>query len=397
MRKILPIIILIIVILSNECSSDRKAKQNNKSDLKTETVIQVLKLPESGEDTLKTSYFADTVIYIPLETTKESFIDWIKQAWMNDSIILINGYRAGLLMFRQNGKFLRKIGKTGRGPGEYDKIIEFNVIRDTIYISSTGKRSFLRYTFSGNYCDEIKLRRQPAYISSTVDDKLAYYDYLQGKIYVFNNNLSTPDTILVEYGVTIGRYYYGIGGSRYFGPHLQKSHSYLLFSNYITDTIWNISGNKKEPIFILDMKEKLLPYDKQVEFCKGDLQGWGEMTKSYYFMHLVPFSSFMFIFQTHYLDPLPNAIYLINNRTAEIKRFNTSHIYDDIVGKQNLDVIPAFRSMDYLIAFSNSDKKLKELEQNKENKKEVPSPLWLNQMKMVNEGDNEVLAIIKIK
>lgn len=114
MKKIiLPFVILIITILSVNCSSDKNA---NKDSI---YATQVLHFPESGEDTLKASFFADTVIYIPLETTKESFIQYIDQLWMNDSVILINNSSIGLLMFQQNGKFIRQIGKQGRGPEEY--------------------------------------------------------------------------------------------------------------------------------------------------------------------------------------------------------------------------------------------------------------------------------------
>ena len=270
------------------------------------------------------------------------------------------------------------------------------MIRDTIYISSTVRRGFLRYTFDGTFCDEIKLNYEPVYFSTTVDQKLACYERHGGTVLVYNKKISTPDTIVVEYGVTKDRYLY-MYGDYSFMTYLQKTPSGLLFNNYLSDTVWNISGDKKEPAFILDIKDKLLPWDKQIEFCKGDLKGWEEMSKSYNIVHLIPFTSWMFVFQTHYNSQRYNAIYLYNNKTDEIKKFNTSYIYDDIVGKQNLTVWPSFRSADYLVAYSKSINKLKNLKQNEGNGKGIPSLLWLNQMKTVKESDNPILAIIKIK
>lgn len=395
MKKIIPFPILIIALLLVNCSN-KNANPKIKSEVNNKITSQILNFPKSGEDTLKTSFFADTVIYIPLETKKESFVDNIKEIWMNDSIILVECWEAGLLQFQQNGKFIRHIGKKGRGPGEYGDIYHFDVIRDTIYVSSAGRRGFLRYKFDGTFCDEIKLNYEPVYFSTTADQKLACYEQIGGTVLVYNKKFCMPDTIVVEYGVTKDRYHY-MYGDYSFMTHLQKTSSGLLFYNYLSDTIWNIAGDKKEPAFILNMKDKLLPWDKQIEFCKGDLKGWGEMSKSYNMVHLIPFTSWMFVFQTHYNSQRYNAIYLCNTKTAEIKKFNTSYIYDDIVGKQNLAVWPSFRSADYLVAYSTSIKKLKDLKKNEGNGKEIPSLLWLNQMKTVKEADNPILVIIKLK
>ncbi len=394
MKKIIPFSILIIALLLVKCSN-KKANPDINSDVNNKIATQILHFPESGEDTLKASYFADTVIYIPLETTRESFIYNINQLWMNDSVILIYCPRAGLLMFQQNGKFVRKIGKQGKGPGEYGTIYKFEVIHDTIYISSTGRRSFLRYTFDGTYCDEIHLNYEPVFFTYTADQKLACYLKQEGKVLVYNKNFHTPDTIVVEYGVTKGRYYYSFGDPS-FMTYLQKTPSGLLFNDYINDTVLNITDDKKEPAFILDMKDKL-PRDKNIEFCKGDFKGWENMAKAYQLVHLIPFSSCMFVFQKHWTDTKPDAIYLNYSKTGEIKKFNTSYIYDDIVSKQKLSYVFFIYSADYLVVGIEPLKVLKDLNQNKENIKGVPSLFWLNQMKTVNKDDNTILALIKIK
>jgi len=406
MRIIIPFAILIIAsVFLIKCTS-KKANQDNKTEVNDRIVSQVLHFPKSGEDTLKVSYFADTVIYIPLETTKESFIGFIEQLWMNDSVILINNFGGGLLMFQQNGKFIRQIGKQGRGPGEYGKYINhFDVIRDTIYISSTGRR-FLRYTFDGAFCDEIKLNYEPVFFSTTADQKLACYEHADGKIYVYNKNLhESPDTFTVEYGVTIGRHWWiHMLNAGY--NYLQKTPSGLLYNSFLSDTVWNITSSKKEPAFILNMKDNLLPYNRQIEFCNGDFERFNKMANPYSFVHLIPFPSFTFIFQLHHTiyadDSGYDAIYLNNTKTGEIKKFSTSYIYDDIVSKQKLSnerltYFYPINPEDYLVTSKKPLDVLKYLDQNKENSKEVPSLLWLNQMKTIKEDDNPVLVLIKIK
>jgi len=398
MKKNIPFIILITVLLLVKCGPDRtkKADKTSVDSVGKDAIFHVLNFPKSGEDTLKTSYFADTVKFIPLETNKESFMYDITKLWINDSVILISCRRAGLLMFQQNGKFVRRIGNRGSGPGEYASIFNFIVIRDTIYISSTARRSFLRYKFDGTFCDEIKFNYQPVYFSTTADQKLACYEQHQGIVLVYNKDFYIPDTIVVDYGVTSGRYKY-VYGDPYTMTYFQKTNSGLLFHNYLNDTVWNIQDKKKEAAFILDMKDKLLPFNKQVEFCDGDLKRWEKMAVSYNYVHLMPFSSWIIIFQKHWADGKYNAIYLNNTKTDEIKKYNTSYIYDDIVSRQKLSLVFSMYSADYLVTLIEPSQILKDLNQNKENNKGTPSLLWLDQMKTIDENDNPILVLMKIK
>lgn len=392
MKKYIHFAILIIAFLFVKCSN-RKANPDNKSEVHSKISTQILHFPESGEDTLKTSYFADTVIYVPLETNIKSFVGNIRQLWVNDSIILISCYDTKLLMFKTDGTFVGTIGKNGRGPGEYQGILHFDVILDTIYISDLGRRSLLRYTFDDTFCDEIKFNYTPAYFSSTADNKLACYFREEGKVLVYNKDFYTPDTIVVEYGVTKGRYRYIYTDA--IMPYLQKTPSGLLFNNYLTDTIWNITGNKKVPAYIHDMKNKL-PYDKQIEFRNDNYQEWLNNAKTYQFVHLIPFSSYIFIIQKQWSDWKYAAVYFENINTGEIRKFNTStFIYDDIVGKQNLQATYLIYSSNYLITVSYPLNKLERIKQNK--MEAIPSLQWLNQMKTLKENDNMTLALIKIK
>lgn len=406
MKTYISLAILIVALFSSNCSGKKRTNTDNSNQANNKVVSQTLSLPETGEDTLKTSFFADTVTYIPLETTKESYIGYIAQLWMNDSIILINNLGGGLLLFQQNGKFIRKIGKNGRGPGEYLSILHFDVIRDTIYVSSTGRRGFLRYTFDGSFCDEIKLKYQPEFFSTTVDQKLACYEHSEGKIYVYNININeSPDIFTVEYGVTLGRHrWIQMLNAGY--NYLQKTPSGLFYNSFLSDTIWNITHDKKEPSIILNMKDRLLPYDKQIEFSNGDFEMFNKTANHYSFVHLIPFPSLIFVFQLHHTiyasDAGYDAIYLWNTKIGKVRKFNTSYIYDDIVSKQKLsnerlEYFYPIYSADYLVTSKKPLDVLKYLDQNKEIYKERPSHSWLNQMKTLKEDDNPILVKIKVK
>ncbi|MCG8306144.1 MAG: 6-bladed beta-propeller, partial [Cytophagales bacterium] len=140
-ERILFFAILLLALSLIACAFDENAKADKRTKSDT-TNVESLRFPENGEDTLKVSYFADTVLYVPLETVAESFIKRANQIWMDDSIILINDNRR-LLMFSRVGKFVRQVGRIGNGPGEYQGIFSFEVIDDTIYLSSTDKKSLI--------------------------------------------------------------------------------------------------------------------------------------------------------------------------------------------------------------------------------------------------------------
>lgn len=391
MRVHIRFTVIIVSLLLNGCFNNPD-KGNVKGRNPDQYATQIIRLPETGQDTLKTSLFADTVLYIPLETTEESFMDLIDQIWINDSYILINCHNAGLLLFQQDGKFVRRIGKPGRGPGEYGRILHFDVLNDTILVSSIGKRGFSRYSFDGIFCDEIRLNYQPLYFTTTADQKLACYCREEGKIYMYNRDLHMqPDTIIVEYGTSL-RYRYDFLADKTM-TYLQRHSSGLLFYDYISDTVWNIRSKDKQPAFLIEMKNKL-PKDKQAEFCNGN-PAWNQMVTAYQLVHLLPFPSQMFIYQKHWRGGLFDAIYLVDARTGEIRKFNKTWIYDDIVSRGRLWIFDYVYSPEYLIAMMYAPDK--DSAGHHDDLKAAPLPVWLDQMKTVGEDDNPIIVKIILK
>ena len=131
------IFLILLANLSNGCSSQSQ-KESNVNFEKKETTF-FINLPKTEENKLRVSEFADTVVYIPLETNSNSLLRRVRQIQIINNHILVNDGNK-LLLFSMDGKFVRQIGKKGKGPGEYLIIFDFGVISDTIFISSTGDR-----------------------------------------------------------------------------------------------------------------------------------------------------------------------------------------------------------------------------------------------------------------
>lgn len=403
-KTIFPLALGIVTVLSVKCSIDKNAKIGN--DINSD-YVQNIQLPQFGADTLKTSYFVDTVIYIPLETTPTSLLGSIRQIWTDDSIILVDSWKSGLCLFGKDGRFIRRIGKMGNGPGEYLSIFHFDVIHDTIYVSSTNRKGFLRYTFEGKFCNEINLNYQPVVFTTTSNQKMACYIQAEGKILVYNASFQSPDTIIVDYGVTIGRYKWGIYNYD-FQPYLQKGITGLFYNNYRTDTIWQIKGNSKEPAYILNLNNELLPFDKQVEFSQGDFKKWDQMVQSFRYVHLIPYKSLVLVLMSRWgvstsESPLGyEAIYIVNNNTGETKKFNTSYFFDDIVSKLKIPekrsgCIYTMVSENYIVSAISPSNVLDHIEKVNIGSENAPSTKWIEQMSSINEDDNPILVLMIVK
>jgi hypothetical protein len=98
----------------------------------TEQQPGLIKIPASEPLAKKTPLLAEnyfnSIDIIPLETTPESLIWEIKKIFFIDSgVYIFDGKQSQVLLFDNKGKFISKIGKKGRGPGEYIHIQDFTI------------------------------------------------------------------------------------------------------------------------------------------------------------------------------------------------------------------------------------------------------------------------------
>lgn len=84
--------------------------------------------PDNPED------YIDTVIIMPLEKSKESYITYIsKMLIMHDKKMIILDQMA-IFLFGSDGRFIAQIGRRGRGPREYDQIVDICLTPDQKYL-----------------------------------------------------------------------------------------------------------------------------------------------------------------------------------------------------------------------------------------------------------------------
>jgi hypothetical protein len=103
------------------------------------------------------SYLGKSLEYIPLQTDSSCLIHTISALHVYDSIIFVGDYYLGLYVFDRRGKFLRKIGSQGRGPGEYNRLYDLAVDHKNKEVTILSGLEIFVYDFNGEFKRDIKL------------------------------------------------------------------------------------------------------------------------------------------------------------------------------------------------------------------------------------------------
>ena len=115
-----------------------------------------LKAAKENAVDINLSEICDSVIYIPLETTKKNLIGKSENILI-DGNNLFYSYSWGCYHFNLDGKFLRQIGKIGRGPGELICTESFiNKSDKTINLYSNYRGQLFKYSYRGELIRIIK-------------------------------------------------------------------------------------------------------------------------------------------------------------------------------------------------------------------------------------------------
>jgi hypothetical protein len=385
------LLLIWLICLCTCCSSSAQKKEQVKS---TESPVKsvFIDLPKTGENRLNVSEFADTIMYVPLETNSKSFLRGIVQLQLTDQYLFINGFDR-LFMFSKDGKFIRQIGRNGKGPGEYANIFGFAVNKDTIFITSTGKQSVIKYTVKGDFVEEQPTTTQLARFNITPDNSIIWYDHGKGNLVFFDRKFQKADTIAVDYNVSSERFTYSWWDG--FDTFFHKGDHRLLFSNYMSDTIWDISNGKKEIGYVMNLGKQLLPQKYQIEYSQGDFERFKKNAAPYQKINLFETPSFLFLFQKGWIDREINSTYLKDRTSNTVRKFEDPSVYDDLVGMQKLT--PEFTTNNCIIATISPTHLIEGLKKGQKTGEKTPSPLFLQQMAKVKENDNPILVIMPVK
>lgn len=249
--------LLLIVLLVLSCNSTNKDLYQ--FDPKTIT-----------ESKIALSEIADDIFYIPLDNSFPIGLIYEPQYFINNSIYL-SAVNIGIMVFDRNGKFLRKIGSIGRGPGEYNTYYQFTVDdkSETVYVldartinvySKTG--NFLRsisFADYGNSVDDIELYNSKLLLSFRVQNEDAKYDWIV--LDTLGNLVMKKKRADLPFSVN-----WGINGGLY------KLENKIYYWNPWRDTILTILPDLTyEPSFLFSQWENRVPISKITDLSQFQL------------------------------------------------------------------------------------------------------------------------------
>ena len=397
MKKNLLLTVFIFLLIGVGCTSKKDGNNSTqiliaKEDIKYPYNID---LPDKVQGDLTTSSIASEVKFIPLETNKMSLIGKGERIRINDSLIVISDWKK-IFLFKKDGRFIRQIGTNGKGPGEYLMIFDFELKEDTILLTSTGKRSIIKYTLDGKFQEEIQVGNQLTHFSLNPNGHVVWYNQKKGELTFYDHTMK-PDNVIRPGNLDILPDRNSIYDT--FDTYFQVSGNKLLFSNYFNDTVWNVSNGEKKAAYVFNLKDKLLPHEVLIKsYHDQDVDKFTKQAANYQKVNLFEGKNKLFIFQKTWAGNDLNAIYTHTFDTGITQRYTAPYIYDDMLSSMELRIKSENQcSEKFLISLVSPLKLVEELEKTDTEDKPEAYDSWKKQMRKVKYDDNPVIAIIKLK
>jgi hypothetical protein len=148
--------VTVIILLNVSCGNRNHEKSDNLNDAAYTMNINVSNLYTlSGDRFLSASP-------IVLETNKESLIGTIDKLYLTDSLIIIfDGKQMCIFVFDIQGKYIRRIGEKGNGPGEYIELndVFYDAANKQILAHERYKNKIYTYNLHGELMSQSKVAK----------------------------------------------------------------------------------------------------------------------------------------------------------------------------------------------------------------------------------------------
>lgn len=116
--------------------------------------------------------------YLPLQTAPNCLIGRIDKLFVNKSrIYIIDGQSNCIFVFKKDGSFDYKICRKGAGPGEYDAIMDADLldsIKQIVVLSKNTRKLIFYNSINGEFIKEIKMNFGAMAIASFGQDKYLF-------------------------------------------------------------------------------------------------------------------------------------------------------------------------------------------------------------------------------
>ncbi len=217
-------------------------------------VIHADKISDKTE--VKLTDWLEDIRFIPLETNDQCMFDYTMRVYVGKEYILISTINKGILMFDQNGKFVRILASHGKGPGELmdpNRNIFVDEKNDKLYVTDFALMTdrMIVYDIKTGHFQNIPIMHKGPEIG--IRD-----------IIVRNDSIMYITTMQVRGGksdcplfcqTTTGRLLWEIKKTNPLGitdASIQMANDKIfMYYNFVQDTLWQVEGQELNPVAIL--------------------------------------------------------------------------------------------------------------------------------------------------
>ncbi|MDR0726247.1 MAG: 6-bladed beta-propeller [Prevotellaceae bacterium] len=235
MKKIIVIgmvMVMISLCLLVACNTKNNANKSHIEVVPSSIVIDIDKIEK--KDTIYASSIFRKVNTIILEDSDNAIIGVINGMQIFDNFIFVlDSWKAKrLFVFNREGKYIRQIGNSGHGPGEYISISDFCIDPNNrkIYVLDDWKHTILSYSVDdGKYIGSIKLPNDISthYIACSNNNKL-YVNICPYKLSQGDDLLMEVDSETSKSKTYISAEQYNLGWNR----HAFSDFNFFASKNY---------------------------------------------------------------------------------------------------------------------------------------------------------------------
>jgi len=378
-----PFKILYLLLFASLCSCNNTVENSGDVELIT---IRKNTIPEASTltDIMK------SVRIVPLETRDECLMAHIFQMEIHDGLIYMINYPSTnrVQIFDSKGKYIRSIGREGRGPGEFTELMSFSVLpeENTIYLTDRSQRKTSAYDLEGRFLKDISTPVRPADLKFVTPDK--YYVYYPKGHYMRLVSLSGEET---KNFIPFVNGYNGYGNA----ISTQADHSYLFSPSY-HDSVYRLGKDS----LILEYAFDFGPYqwsgEEQVQYSKDHRMSYPPNKLAPVTTNLFDFGEFfhfaMFIEdedKRYRIDP-----FLWMKKDKQLVRFNDDS--DDILFCYSHTVVGMSPKNEWISYVGAIDLKESYEKISQNETFDYPKDL-LKQIMQLDEEDNPVLIYYNLK
>lgn len=378
------LLIFFVLILLTFISCSRAVKHMDQEQF----IIDLTKLPDK-ENLVSMSQFASEITYLTLESNKNCLIAPSARFDLFDSIIVSSAFHQILTFDRNSGKFLKSIGEYGRSPKGYMSSENSYIKNGEIIIAATGwDLSWMEFSTEGEILNKLEFDEHPRAIASLNDSLYAVYyekdsnsDSL--RIQIFDSRKKKVVTTIYDNRL----FDYKPRRTTNYGAFFYCANNKLFIKEYFNDTVFQVTKNMLSPAFKFDSGEYSPPFFEKHRFDFVQYHNIGSILEANekIFFQLVFKAEYYYC----YFDKLTNQLFISKYNTSKIKGFEND--IDGFMPFQPTSV----SSKNELVGFLEAYQIKKWFKENPEQAAKLPS--HLQKFKDIDENDNPVLMLVKLK